>query len=193
MRMQSARTVVRTTRVPPTTQADLEVVAVAATETQGGVDLRAGLESTKTSSSLQPLTGAEVTRTIVGITTMSAPTTTAATPIAVAIMVSDQRPQAGPTTVNIRPAESDRPRHRPLPEWTMSDRDPEPLDWHTAPPAPPAPRPNYERLRGVDPKFFTPDVVRKIAEAYDGLNEYYDYSQGNRHHAANQHLSKWII
>ena len=59
--------------------------------------------------------------------------------------------------------------------WPLSDTNPEPLDWNENPPLPTRPKPpppDYSKLTGVNPRFFTPDVVKRIAEAYDGLNKY---------------------
>ena len=82
------------------------------------------------------------------------------------------RPKTNTRSFNPRPSGSGLEHNRARPEWALSDRNPEPLDWHEAPPAPVAPRPDFEKLRGIDNKFFTPDLVRRIAEAYDGLNKY---------------------
>ena len=78
---------------------------------------------------------------------------------------------------NSRPSRFDSYKNPPRPEWALSDTNPEPLDWNETPRLPsctsrPTNPPDYEKLRGVDPKFFTPDVVKRIAEAYDGLNKY---------------------
>ena len=87
------------------------------------------------------------------------------------------RPKTNVQRQDNRPSRSDYSGNRPRPSWELSDTNPEPLDWNENPPLtsctqPPANPPDYSRLRGIDAKFFTPDLVKRIAEAYDGLNKY---------------------
>ena len=87
------------------------------------------------------------------------------------------RPKTSSRPSNDRPRQSGSRYQVPSrPEWTRSDINPEPLDWHdvTLPSVTDKPTnpPDFSKLMGIDNRFFTPDVVRKIAEAYDSLNKY---------------------
>ena len=78
---------------------------------------------------------------------------------------------------NSRPSRSAQPKQYSMPTWELSDTNPEPLDWNETPQMPSVTHPNtnppdYSKLRGIDNRFFTPDLVKRIAEAYDGLNKY---------------------
>ena len=78
---------------------------------------------------------------------------------------------------NNRPSRSAQSKQYSMPTWELSDTNPEPLDWNETPQMPSVTHPNtnppdYSTLRGIDNHFFTPDLVKRIAEAYDGLNKY---------------------